>query len=247
MVIWVDAISTARRGVFIHAGRQTRLKAGPISACDVIDSAAGLENADTQAGKSDFRVSKSETGVGSVETDVEKNRPSPPAPSEYGREKTEGSRHRHAKLLHHDPENVGVRELRGVGQNRLRGQKQRLLRGIDRRGPVRTTDERGVQRDAPRGHVHVQLDRVVARLAMDIDRAGESRGRCRRPANSNRPANYWARRRESTRRCGDGPARSGRAASPTSTSAMPGWLRKIPAVNSMVRSSPSATKTCENW
>ena len=43
-------------------------------------------------------------------------------------------------------------------------------------GPVRTVDQRGVQRDAPRGHVDVQLDGVIARLAMDIDRTGEAGG-----------------------------------------------------------------------
>ena len=51
-----------------------------------------------------------------------------------------------------------------------------MLRGIDRRGPVRAADQRGVQRNAPRGQVDVQLHRIVARLAMDIDRAGEGRG-----------------------------------------------------------------------
>jgi len=44
--------------------------------------------------------------------------------------------HRHPELLHHDPEQVGIRHRRTIGQNRLRGQEHGVLRGIDRRGAV---------------------------------------------------------------------------------------------------------------
>ena len=57
-----------------------------------------------------------------------------------------------------------------------------------------------------------KLHRIVARLAVDVDRAGEAAVRDRRRATNNTPANFAAWRSRSLRRCGDVPGRIGRAA-----------------------------------
>ena len=46
---------------------------------------------------------------------------------------------------------------------------------LDGRGPVRALDQPGVQRNPLGGRIEEQLQRVVARLAMNIDLSGEPR------------------------------------------------------------------------
>ena len=116
----------------------------------------------------------------------------------------------------------------GRGKGRLGRQQDAPLRRSTAGAPCEPLI-RVASRECLRGRIEKQLHRIVARLAVDVDRAGEAPAPDRRKATSNRPANFAAWKSESPRRCADVPARSGRARSPTSTSAMPGWPRNSSA------------------
>ena len=112
---------------------------------------------------------------------------------------------------------------------------------------VRAFHQRGIERDALRGRIEEQLHRIVARLAVDIDRAGE----LRRPIVGEPPVirlpALRRRRSESPRRCGvfELVAAALRADQHFGDALLARGTRRPPA--GRAASSPSATKTCENW
>ena len=75
--------------------------------------------------------------------------------------------------------------------------------------PVRALDPPGVQGDALGGRIETKFQRVVAGLAMNIDRAGQGRRPIIGKPPSIRPANSAAGKSRPPRRCADGPIRSG--------------------------------------
>ncbi len=83
---------------------------------------------------------------------------------------------RNPELTHDDREYVAVGYGRAGERDRLGRKDYALLRRVDGRGTVRTAYSRGVQRDAPRGGIEMQLHGIVTRLAMNVNGSGKPGG-----------------------------------------------------------------------
>ena len=80
-----------------------------------------------------------------------------------------------SKLPQHQIAHVRVRHWRAVEHAGLRAEQHAALPVFAGRRAVRAFDQRRVERNALGREIEMQLDRVVARLVVDIDRAGELR------------------------------------------------------------------------